>query len=471
MAKSAFLPRLKADVIHQASLQVLANTGVKLEHPEAIDLLCRAGATRDRDGRILIPPHLVNEALEKARADKSFTMHGRGGKHYNLKNERTYFGPGPDALYTVDLESGKRRRSVLADVTNNVRIADSLPAFEFMMSMALPEDVPAARLYPVTFYEMLRNTTKPIIATSTNLRDLEHIYAICCKAAGGEGPFREKPFIIAYLEMISPLKMDTNSTERLLFCAANNIPMLYAAGANCGSSAPITALGGVVQGSAECLSGLVLARLKNENARMIYGANTSAMDMRSTIVCYGDPTWIRTTAMYADLGRYYGLPSWGTGGSSDSFKINAQAAMEAYEGICTAFMAAPTLVHDVGYLGHGELTDARMLILTDMMIGRARHLYRPVELSEKNLAVRVIDEVARSGELYLQHPHTLESFRDSLWFPPKYINRKHMHAPEDKTLPELLGEEVERILKEHTPEGIPESVHRDITAYLDSIGE
>ena len=51
--------------------------------------------------------------------------------------------------------------------------------------------------------------------------------------------------------------------------------------------------------------------------------------MRSTIVSYGDPVWFKTTAMYADLGKFYGLPSWGTAGSSDSFEVDAQAALEA----------------------------------------------------------------------------------------------------------------------------------------------
>jgi trimethylamine--corrinoid protein Co-methyltransferase len=300
------------------------------------------------------------------------------------------------------------------------------------------------------------------------MEDLRQIYDVACIIAGGEETCAEKPFFLVYLEPISPLIMDRPGVDRLLFCAERGCPILYAAGANCGTGAPITPEGGVVQGGAESLAGLVLAALKNEKIPFVYGANTSAMDMKSMIVCYGDPTWFRTVAMYADMGRFYGLPSWGTAGSSDSFDVDAQAAMEAYEGISLAFMAGTTLAHDVGYLAHGEIYDARMLVLTDMIIGRVRHLMKPADLSEDALAVKVIDEVARSGELYLTHPHTLNKYRESLWLPPEYFNRKHIAQLEIEPLPDLMKEEVQNILSDHEPRPLSGDKLEQIDRYLDS---
>jgi hypothetical protein len=57
-----------AEKIHIASLDVLKRTGVKVDHAEALELLLDAGAIRDDEDRILIPPLLVEEGLEKARA-------------------------------------------------------------------------------------------------------------------------------------------------------------------------------------------------------------------------------------------------------------------------------------------------------------------------------------------------------------------------------------------------------------------
>jgi trimethylamine--corrinoid protein Co-methyltransferase len=335
--------------------------------------------------------------------------------------------------------------------------------------MALPRDVEAKKLYPTIFAEIARNTRKPIVTTCVSVEDLKHIHQIASIIAGGARTLREKPFFIAYLEPMSPLIMDRSSTDRLIFCAKKGIPILYAAGANCGSGAPVTPEGGVVQGSAESLGGLVLATLFNEHIQFVYGANTSAMDMRSTIVCYGDPTWFKTTAMYADLGRYYGLPSWGTAGSSDAFTIDAQAAMEAYEGISLAYMARTTLAHDVGFMAHGELYDARMLVLTDMMIGRINHILKEPDLSKESLAVDVIDEVSRSGDLYLAHSHTVSRFRGSLWLPPKYINRKHFDLEYFHDINELLTVEVNEIRTRDLAVTLSESILARIQKHLDSI--
>jgi trimethylamine--corrinoid protein Co-methyltransferase len=470
MPRSLFLPAHKAEKIHEASVRVLANTGVKLDHEGAEALFLDAGAKKDTEGRILIPGNLIDEALEKIQPHRRIHLYDRDGKESIVSRiGKTYFGPGADALYNIDPITLELRRSRLTDIRNNVRIADALPGFEFIMSMALPDDVKINKLYATVFFEMAKNTTKPLVATSTCLEDIKHIHNIASIVAGGKEQLRKKPFFIAYLDPISPLIMDRANTDMLLYCAENDIPILYAAGANCGSGAPITPEGGVVQGSAECLAGLTLALLKNGNIQFIYGANTSAMDMRSTIVSYGDPIWFKTTAMYSDMGLYYNLPSWGAAGSSDSFSIDAQAAMEAYEGISLILMSSSTLVHDVGFLAHGELYDARMLILTDMMIERATHMLKHADLSENALAVDVINEVARNGDLYLAHPHTAENFRHVLWIPPDYINRRRITEARHGELPELLTEKVNNILNTHEPKELPQNKINEITDYISNI--
>jgi trimethylamine--corrinoid protein Co-methyltransferase len=275
---------------------------------------------------------------------------------------------------------------------------------------------------------------------------------------------------MVYLDPISPLRLDRSIVDRLLYCAEYDIPIIFAGGANLGSGAPITPEGGLVQGSAESIAGMVIASLKNPNVKFLYGANTSVLDMRTSIVCYGAPEWFRTVAMYADMGKYYNLSSWGTAGCTDSFSIDAQAAMEAYEGILLAAISGTTLAHDVGFLAHGALFDARMLVLADEMIKRARYLIKGAELSEKNLAVDVIDEVARTNSLYLAHPHTSELFRNVLWLPPSYINRRNIREyVHQKNLTDHLSEEVDRILSSHKPEPLPPDKLKAVNHYLDEL--
>jgi trimethylamine--corrinoid protein Co-methyltransferase len=144
--------------------------------------------------------------------------------------------------------------------------------------------------------------------------------------------------------------------------------------------------------------------------------------------------------------------------------------MEAYEGIFWAVQSGTTLAHDVGFLGHGEVYHAGMLILTDMMIQRARYALREVDLSEEALAIDVIDEIARSGGLYLAHPHTARNFRKSLWIPPQWIYREKVDQLfYRKGLTDLLMDEASSVLSSHSPEELPEPESARIDQYLESL--
>ncbi|HUT59307.1 MAG TPA: trimethylamine methyltransferase family protein [Phycisphaerae bacterium] len=466
MAEFAFVSPEEARRFHAASLRVLETIGVRIEHPESVDLLLGAGARRGDDGRVLIPGRMVNEALEKAV--KGFGMYDRlGGEAFRMEAGNTVFGTGSDAIYNIDRATWELRNSTLADVRENVRIVDALPNYDFTMSMALPHEVPESKLYPTVFAEMAANTTKPIISALTNLDDLRRVHEIAKIIAGGADALRARPFYGLYLEPISPLHIEASIAERALFCAEHEVPYTFAAGANSGSGSPITPEGGVVQGGAESLAGLVLGTLKNPNARFIYGSNTSSADMRTTVVSYGAPEWYKTVAIYAEMGKFYKLPTWGTAGCTDAHRLDAQAGLEAHEGVVLALQSGTTLAHDVGYMAYGSLYDARMLVLCDSMIARAKMLLRPLDMSDNGLAIDAIEEVVREDMPYLAIPHTAENFRQCLWLPPAYINRTKMeHYHTEQQLNEMLGAEVRRILAEHKPEPLAQAAAEQIEAYL-----
>lgn len=454
-----FLSAADAETIHQATLEVLEQTGLRLENKRAEALLRDHGAT-ESNGRICIPAGLVNEAL--AAAPSHFTVYDRSGApSLELTNGRNYFGPGSDALYQVDRDSGDVRDSRLRDVGANAFLADAV-GYDFVMSMALPQDVGPEALYPATFAEMVKHTTRPIVSTGVSAEDFMRINEIAGIVSDGRN--REQPTFLAYLEPLSPLFLDEVGVDKLIYCAENGIPIIFAAGANCGVLAPVSPEGGVVQGGAESLAGLVIAYLVNRDVKFIYGANSASADMRSGFVCYGAAEWARTVAMYADMGRYYNLPSWGTAGCSDAFEIDGQAAWEAYRGIMTALQSCSTLVHDMGYLCFGELYDSRMILLAKEMLDEARQLLQPADLSDEALSVKVINEVATSSSIYLAHPDTARNHRRKLWS-SKVINRTKIGQPQEPQR-EKLARRVAEITAAHDVPSLAPEKQEEIDALL-----
>ena len=101
--------------IHEASLTVLARTGIEMKDERARELCAAAGAAVE-GSRVRIPTALVDAAL--ASAPRSWTLRPRGGDTtpLELRDGAGYSGSGPDCLYVSDPETGERRRALLADV-------------------------------------------------------------------------------------------------------------------------------------------------------------------------------------------------------------------------------------------------------------------------------------------------------------------------------------------------------------------
>lgn len=468
---ATYLTKNQAEQLHKAALRILSTTGIHLPHPEARDLLKRAKATEDKDGRMLLPTGMVEDAISKAPSN--IPVYDQTGKRaLDMAINNTYFGPGSDSLYVRDHKSGKMRRAILQDVIDNVRIVEQLPSFNFVMSMGLPQDVEASKLYGTVFREMLIHSTKPIVATSTCLSDLQIPHRMATLVAGGEENFKSKPFFIAYIEPESPLKFEANIVDRIWFCGEKGIPTMAVAASNLGGGGPITMEGGMAQGIAESLAGLVLLQMKHAGAGFVFGSNTWGTDMRTAIVSYGSPECATSSAAYADMGRFYDLPSWAGAGCTDAHTVDAQAGEEAFQSIIFALQSGVTLAHDVGFLAYGSLYDARFLVLTAEMISRARHMWRPLDVNEENLALSVVDDVARAsikGEgptIYLTHPHTAKNFRHSVYVPPTFIDRKTINfGQKEDSLLERLSEQVQEMLASDSQPTIPDTLVEKLRAF------
>lgn len=474
-----FLTNKEAAKIHGAAIKILGETGIKLDHYDTEKMLLEAGANRDKGGRVLIPSFLVQRALWFPK--REFILYDRtGGKGLAIEDGKTFFGSGSDAMYFVD-ENREIVTSKLEHLRYMVSLTDALENFDFVMSMSLPEEVhfSAKKLYATVFAEMVKNTSKPLVVTAAAANDIRQMYDIALIVKGSEKALRDEPFFLAYLEPISPLEFNYDAVDKLLFCVDQDIPFCFAAGANAGSGAPSTLVGAIAQGVAESLAGLVIAFVRGQEEKrlkFIFGANTSVVDMRTgALISYGAVEWSKTVAMYADLGSYFNLPSWGTAGCTDSFRKDLQAGVETYEGILTALQSGSTMVHDMGFMGHGEVYDPRLLVWLNAMVGRAKYLLRPAKINRNTLATDVIDRVARDPRaVFLADQHTFENFQKELWLPPAFIDRRYTNdalSSNIDRLTKILETEAEKIMGEHESVSLPQEITKEIDDYLEDITE
>jgi trimethylamine---corrinoid protein Co-methyltransferase len=420
-----FQPRLKvlnrdqALAIHASALEILDKTGFKMEHPGAREILANAGCRVFNDNWLRMPSYLVQDAL--GSAPTQITLYDqKGNKAMPLTNGNPFYGTGSDATFTVDLETGERRRAVKKDVGNFARLVDGLENISFAMSMGNPDDVPIENIYVYVFAEMVKNTNKPIVFIADSGKDIAKIYDIACQVAGSEDALQRKPFILNYSEAISPLRFPENVMERLMFCAEKKIPVCFPSGSNAGGGAPVTLAGAMAMGIAENLVGLVVHQLVGKGSPFLFGPNVSALDMKSSVVCYGCPEWSLTQAALADMrDEIYGLPIWAFAGASDAKVMDAQAGAEAMFSIITALLSRSNLIHDVGFLEYGSTSSLEMVCMANELISMSRFFADGIPVTDQTLAFEAIERVAKGGpgSIFLTDDHTFENFMQSLFLP------------------------------------------------------
>jgi len=441
--------------VHLATLEILQRTGVAVQEPEARRLLLDAGAHAGAGDRLRIPPDLVKRAL--ATAPERIVMHSTDARPVMpLEPGRVFFGTGSDTPNTFDPRTRKRRPATLQDVRDIARFTDALANIDFIMSMAVPCDVPKSTTFVHEFAAMVASSRKPIIFTAYDNRDMETIYAIATTVAGSEDALRQKPFLMLYSEPIAPLQHTKIGVEKMLFCAERSIPVAYIPGIMSAGNAPATLAGALAQGNAECLSGLVIHQLKRPGAPFLYGLNVTVMDLRTTVLSYAAPEFAMTNSIAAAMARHYRLPVWGLAGASDSKTPDAQAGAEAAFSILTAALSGGNLVHDVGYLESGLTSSMEMILLGDEMISMTRRLLRGIDLDDASFALETIDGVGPGGA-FIDLDHTRQTFRAEHWI-PRFLDRRRHDAWRNDGSPALadrLNAEVRRILKTHQPAPLP----------------
>jgi len=452
--------------IHTASLEILRRTGVRVYHDEALELLRDADALVSDGNRVRFPAGLVEWAVERAPSRIALCRRGSDEVAAPLEGRQVAFGPGSDCLNYLDPRTGERREFTTQDVIDCIRLVDALPEMDFCMSMGIPADLDVDNAYRWQFATMVEHTTKPIVFVCDDRADCEAIAAMAAAAAGGMDALRLNPTLLLYSEPSTPLKHSETATGKLLTMAEQALPIVHSPAPMMGGTAPVTMAGGLALGNAEVLSSLVMHQLKRPGAPFVYGSGLHHLDMRTTISVYSAPEFELARVAVAEMGRFYGMPTWGYAGHSDSCAMDEQAAADAAFSVLASLLAGSNLVHDVGYLEAGLTTSPEMIVFTAEMIEMLRAFMDGVTLDAESLALDVIHSVGPGGE-FISTDHTMDHFRD--FWEPSLFNRQRVNdwvEAGSKRLGERLRERTVAILDEHEPEPLPDEARRAIEDIL-----
>jgi len=457
------------DRLHAAALEVLRDPGARITRPEARDLLVGNGATLEGEDLVRIPPELVERALDAAPS--RFTIFDRTGEAaMELGAGNVYVGAGVTNLNYLDPRDSSVGPYSLEATAESALLADALPNIDFVATPGVTrpsDDLPLHVVNQSEFLAMVTSTTKPLMPLIAGGPELADIYDMAALVAGGADALRERPFLVPYLNSVSPMLFNPETLDKLFVAVDRGMPVCCQAAPQVGATGPVTVAGTLVVSAAETLVGLVLAQLRRPGTPFVSGTVPFIMDMRFGTVTAGGPDGVRFMLAMGQLCRRWRLPLVGMSFGGDAKDADEQAALETgFYGFGTV-LGGVDMVFDAGCIEGGLLFSPELLVIADELVGMTRRAVEPIEVSDETIALDVIRSVG-VGNVFLGEEHTLRHFRE-LWSPRllSWDGRLQWEMSGAKTLRERARERVLHLWETHEVPALPEDVLDGMRAVIE----
>ena len=403
------------EAIHQASLDVLANTGIKVLSPEARDYYRQAGMSLKADEIVCFDPDLLLDLIGKAPSQVK--LFGRG------KDRDITIGGHLVGVCTTggtpnfsDLDGGRRPGS-LETLDCFCRMAQRFDVIHMIGPFVEAQDVSPN----IRHLEMTRSvavlTDKVPFVYFRGTEAVADAYEILRLSHGlSEEAFRDRPVSYSVANSNSPLQLDILMCRGIVDAANAGQLMVLTPFTLAGAMAPVTLPGALVLQNAEALAGIALAQIVRPGAPVCYGSFTSNVDMKTGSPAFGTPEYTKAAFASGQLARRYKLPLRSSGVTASN-AVDAQAAYEMQMSLWGALMGGTNLLlHGAGWLEGGLTASAEKFILDIEMLQMFAELFKPVEVSPATLGVDAIADVGHGGHFFGAQ-HTLDRFETAFYSP------------------------------------------------------
>lgn len=465
---------LIARIVGEAK-DILAGLGVAIASPEVVELLHGHGARVRDDGRVCIPPDLVDQAL--STAPDVVRLEGISDDHsLTLGDGNVHFTPGSAALAIVDWPSGEARTPTTTDYVRYVRLVDGLEHLDSQSTAFIPGDVPETVSDSYRLYLSLCHGSKPVVTGTFSAAGYPVMRDMLAAARGGMDELRAHPLAMFTVCPTSPLAWSQEALDPFLGCVRDGIPVEVVTMPLAGFNAPVTLVGTLVQHAAEILSGVVIGQLAAPGAPMLYGSSSAAFDVRFGSAPLGAVETMMLGCAVHEVGRHLGLPTQAYIGLSDAKMLDAQAGFETGMGATLAALSGIDQCSGPGMLDLENCQSLEKLVLDNEICGTVKRLRRGMEARDDFPMIPRMEELLRDGHLLISD-HSRTHLRDEHFMPGRVVDR----APRPRWQEDgssLMGERaqarIEEVLAAYTPpphaDGIPQAMTEIMTAAARSAG-
>jgi trimethylamine---corrinoid protein Co-methyltransferase len=408
---ATLLSTQQVERVHTASLEILENVGLLVRNEKARTIFAQHGCQVDIEEQIVrFPPAVV----EKYRTllPSTFTFHGRDSKYdRTIPQDSPVIVTGSSAPDVIDPVTGRQRRSRSDDVARIAHLIQELPAYDIFSISTLADDALRSQFTLARLYPSLKYCLKPIRSTTRDLDDAASVMQLLYTLAGSEEAYHQRPFVTHhYCPVVSPLTMDQLSTEAVIFFCEAGLPVYPSIVPNAGLTSPMSMAGTLAQGNAEFLAISVLMQMVRAGTPTIYATLPTVADMRTGAYASGGIECGMLHMAFAQMARFYNVPSGGYIGLSNSKLNDAQSGYETGMSTVAGVLGGADMLNMGGLLDALKEFDFAKAVIDNEIALMLKRVKRGISFDEEELALPIIARTKPGGS-FMMSPHTAKRMK------------------------------------------------------------
>lgn len=413
----SFLTDDEIQYVHQASLEILEETGLLVRNEKARKRFAKHGANVDHETEMVRIPSEIVEKYRKM-VPPTITLRGRDPAFdITFPRKLPVIATASSAPDIVDPVTGICRRSTSEDIARIAHLVNELPGFDLFSISTLADDAPKDQFSLTRFYTALKNCVKPVRTSVYDIREAKQVIKLGELIAGSPEAFWQRPFInFGYCAAVSPLTLDFDSTDTMMYFAENNITAYGTIAPMGGLSTPLSLPGMLTIMNAEWLAVATLAQMSKPGTAHIYNFLPVFADMRDGAYAPGAIEIGMMNAAVCQMARFYNVPAGGYLGLTNSKVCDAQSGFE--KGM-SPLMGA---LSGADFIVMGGLQDALMsfdfgqLMIDNEIACMIKRVRDGFGFSKESVSLQEIKDTGAAG-MFAANPATLERMHTATFMP------------------------------------------------------
>ena len=458
--KSISNPKLHLDIltsedvrkIHDATLNIIENVGVRFPSIKALQIWEANGAVVDHEKMIVkVKPHIIESAIKNA--PPKYNLSARDpNQDLPLDGNHVYAGTDGCGVEILDIHTGERRTSQLQDVADVARVADAIEEVAFHWVALSAQDKPVETRGLHEMKAIWENSTKHLQTESIyNEKEAKVAIEMAALIAGGKDELRKRP-VLSLMECTAPpLGHDGGSLDAALLAAEAGIPTGFMTMSSALTTGPATMAGVLAVGNAEVISATALLQLAHPGAPVFYAAAQTASDLRNGAYTGGGPEDFLFGAATNVLSDFYDIPlsmgSFATGAKEPNWQAGIENSLSTF----MASISMSDMLLGLGFLHGSRIWSFAQMMMDAEIFSIIQKTLQGITVDDETLALETIAKVGPGGN-FLSQKHTLKHMRDI--FLPEFMDRRPYNEWEAKKDDARVWalEKARKILSNHQPD-------------------